>query len=160
VQGWAISPYSLTCISTTFHRLLMALFVRNALLQSWPCPPIDSLLFRCYVLHPHHHKPQSSVQSGKYSDWTRDRQLYSGCMFSSITISRALTEVTVRGNTYYLHAVADRSRRLPYSGLSLEWIEGIKASHLDESAYPQGNHRVSSKMSRGAWRAHMNATRT
>ncbi|KAH7135821.1 glycosyltransferase family 25 protein [Dendryphion nanum] len=46
-----------------------------------------------------------------------------------------------------------------YSGISLDWIDGIQADDIAEKAYPPGKHRELSKGNRGSWRAHMNALR-
>ncbi|KAF2274751.1 uncharacterized protein EI97DRAFT_495222 [Westerdykella ornata] len=47
-----------------------------------------------------------------------------------------------------------------YSGMSLEWIDGVQAEDIREKAYPPGNHRQLSDGLKGSWRAHMNALRT
>ncbi|KAF1845460.1 glycosyltransferase family 25 protein [Cucurbitaria berberidis CBS 394.84] len=46
-----------------------------------------------------------------------------------------------------------------HTGLSLEWINGINASQINEKAFPSGNHRQMPKGNVGSWRAHMNALR-
>lgn len=45
------------------------------------------------------------------------------------------------------------------SGISLEWIDGINGSLIDERAFPQGNHRLMPKGNLGSWRAHIDAMR-
>ncbi|KAF2830596.1 hypothetical protein CC86DRAFT_163934 [Ophiobolus disseminans] len=47
-----------------------------------------------------------------------------------------------------------------HTGATIEWIDGINASSIDERAYPQGNHRTMTKGNLGSWRAHMNVIRT
>ncbi|KAH7396573.1 glycosyltransferase family 25 protein [Phaeosphaeria sp. MPI-PUGE-AT-0046c] len=44
-------------------------------------------------------------------------------------------------------------------GISLEWIDGINGSLIDERAFPQGNHRLMPKGNLGSWRAHIDAMR-
>ncbi|KAF2739604.1 hypothetical protein EJ04DRAFT_284957 [Polyplosphaeria fusca] len=46
-----------------------------------------------------------------------------------------------------------------YTGLTLDWIDGVSAEGMDERAYPPGDHREVSKGNKGSWRAHMNALR-
>ncbi|KAF2465414.1 uncharacterized protein BDR25DRAFT_294919 [Lindgomyces ingoldianus] len=46
-----------------------------------------------------------------------------------------------------------------YSGLSLDWVDGVAAENILEKAYPPGNHRTISDGNKGSWRAHMNALR-
>ncbi|PSN61056.1 hypothetical protein BS50DRAFT_163887 [Corynespora cassiicola Philippines] len=46
-----------------------------------------------------------------------------------------------------------------YSGIDLEWVEGINSSNIDEKAFPPGNHRTLPKGNLGSWRAHMNTIR-
>ncbi|KAF2020548.1 glycosyltransferase family 25 protein [Aaosphaeria arxii CBS 175.79] len=46
-----------------------------------------------------------------------------------------------------------------YSGISLDWIDGVRAEDILLKAYPPGNHQDMSEGNRGSWRAHMNAIR-
>lgn len=46
-----------------------------------------------------------------------------------------------------------------YHDISVNWIDGINATQMQESAYPPGKHRFMSEGVRGCWRAHMNALR-
>jgi hypothetical protein len=46
-----------------------------------------------------------------------------------------------------------------YTGITLDWIDGVDGDSIGETAYPPGNHRTISKGNRGSWRAHMNAIR-
>jgi hypothetical protein len=47
-----------------------------------------------------------------------------------------------------------------HSGISLNWIDGVNASSIDDRAYPQGDRKFLPKGNLGSWRAHMNAIRT
>lgn len=47
-----------------------------------------------------------------------------------------------------------------HSGISLEWIDGVNGSLIDDRAFPQGNHRLMPKGNLGSWRAHIDAMRT
>ncbi|CAO2655949.1 Nn.00g047520.m01.CDS01 [Neocucurbitaria sp. VM-36] len=44
-----------------------------------------------------------------------------------------------------------------HTGLSLEWVNGINASDINEKAFPPGKHRLLPKGNVGSWRAHMDA---
>ncbi|KAH8730871.1 hypothetical protein GQ44DRAFT_422643 [Phaeosphaeriaceae sp. PMI808] len=46
-----------------------------------------------------------------------------------------------------------------HTGISLDWIDGINSSTIDERAYPQGDHRSMAKGNLGSWRGHLNAVR-
>lgn len=46
-----------------------------------------------------------------------------------------------------------------YSGMNLDWIDGVDAEQIVEKAYPPGNHRFMPHGNLGSWRAHMNAVR-
>ncbi|ORY13084.1 hypothetical protein BCR34DRAFT_481719, partial [Clohesyomyces aquaticus] len=46
-----------------------------------------------------------------------------------------------------------------YSGLSVEWIDGVAVDDIVEKAYPPGDHRSVPDGNKGSWRAHMNALR-
>jgi hypothetical protein len=46
-----------------------------------------------------------------------------------------------------------------YSRLKFDWVDGIAADTIQETAYPPGKHRTISPGNLGSWRAHMNAMR-
>ncbi|KAF2707015.1 glycosyltransferase family 25 protein [Pleomassaria siparia CBS 279.74] len=46
-----------------------------------------------------------------------------------------------------------------YTGISLDWIDGISADDMQDKAYPPGNHKKLPPGNLGSWRAHMNALR-
>lgn len=46
-----------------------------------------------------------------------------------------------------------------YSRLKFDWVDGIAADTIQETAYPPGKHRTISSGNLGSWRAHMNAMR-
>lgn len=46
-----------------------------------------------------------------------------------------------------------------HTGLTLDWIDGVNASTIDERVFPQGPWRRLSDGNVGSWRAHMDAIR-
>jgi len=46
-----------------------------------------------------------------------------------------------------------------YSGIALDWIDGINVSDINKKAYPPGNHKDVTPGGLGSWRAHMDAMR-
>lgn len=46
-----------------------------------------------------------------------------------------------------------------YSGITLDWINGVESEDIREAAFPPGNHRQINHGNIGSWRAHMNAIR-
>jgi hypothetical protein len=82
-----------------------------------------------------------------------------------LSLSQTLTYVTKFEAIFVINApwCTDRKDSLTlaaaYSGISLELVNLVNESHIDERAYPQGNHRILLKGSRGSWRAHMDMIR-